>query len=66
MKQKLNERLHELRLGLVHWSHKLHRAHAPVHVAYFGLVAWEAGKLYAMAAGVLAVLTILAMLSGED
>ena len=58
--------MNALRLWLVRWSHKLHRAHAPVHVAYFGLVAWEAGKLYALAAGALAVLTVLAMVAGEE
>lgn len=46
-------------------SYKVRHIHGPVHVLYFGLVAWEVSKMYALAAAVLAVVELARILSGE-
>lgn len=40
-------------------------AHGPVHVLYFGLVAWEVSKWYAVAAALLAIIELARLIEGE-
>lgn len=73
MRTRIRVVLHALRPkrnpfpGLVHpVVERTKHFHGPVHVLYFGLVAWEVSKWYAVAAGTLAIIELARVLAGEE
>jgi len=49
----------------VHLIHSTHRIEQPLHIAYFGMVSFEAHHFYGIAAGGLLLVTLVQLLIKE-